>query len=233
MELINEFCTKNLPQKSNVDEFKSELVELLKGVQEAGSQDYFNLFLSEFREIKEELKYLRSRDDELQQMVKDSSDSLIQEFEKTSKKKSSKVDYGVFSSKIAKEFADENGINGDDIEGTGKDGKVTKKDIQKQITSVSTNKKSQNSKKSPKTKKPCNGVKESDGSLCKNSGSILISGKWYCKKHKSQGEVLIETEDEYSDIEDEDQVLDIDENVDDEIKKFREDSIKSNEEYED
>ncbi len=92
-----------------------------------------------------------------------------------------KTNLGNFASKKAKALAEENGLKEEDIEGTGKNGKITKKDItphlpkKKKAVSVK--------KEEPKKKTPCNGLTNS-GNECKRIGSHKPEGasKFYCYK---------------------------------------------------
>tara|TARA_A100001015_G_C15003808_1_gene719767 strand:- start:376 stop:996 length:621 start_codon:yes stop_codon:yes gene_type:complete len=97
---------------------------------------------------------------------------------KSSKKKSN---LGNFASKKAKEFAEENGLKEEDIKGTGKNGKITKKDI---VPHLPKKKKAETEKKEePRKKTPCNGLTNS-GNACKRIGSHKPEGasNYYCYK---------------------------------------------------
>jgi len=211
--LVDAFCKEWCSKRSEMEEMKEETINLIAKVQTlfvAGSikvgdmvgpnlHSEFELLMNEVKETQNQLKYMREH------------------FLSTKGKKGSSVDYGLFSSKVAKDFASENGVNGDDIEGTGKNNKITKKDIQKFIGSVP-------KKQTKKSKKHCNGAKET-GSPCKNSGSLLIKGKWYCKKHQKQA-VSEEFEEEEFEEYDDSKDTPLNDN-DDELTRFRKESLKS------
>lgn len=211
--LVDEFCKEWCSRKSEMKEMKEETISLIAKVQtlfvtgsiKVGDMVGPNLH-SEFETLMNELK-------ETQNQVK----YMREHFLEVKGKKKTTVDYGVFSSKVAKDFASENGIDGNDIEGSGKNNKITKKDIQKFIGSVP-------KKQTKKVKKHCNGAKET-GSPCKNSGSLLIKGKWYCKKHQKQA-VSEEFEEEEFEEYDDSKDTPLDDN-DDELTRFRKESLKS------
>lgn len=250
--LVDSFCKEWCSKKSELNEMRDEVINLIAEVQtvyivgsiKSGDMMGSNLhseyttLLDEIRELKDQVKFMRDNEETLKLAMEKGTKELREQLDK-SKGTKTKTDYGVFSSKTAKDFADENGINGNDIEGTGKGNKVTKKDIQKHINGTSASKKKTKTD-SKKPKKFCNGAKD-DGSPCKNSGSLLIKGKWYCKKHKSQAineDLQEEEEEEFSDYDEEkDNILKenpFDESLseenpfeDDPLTRFRKESLKS------
>ena len=243
--LVDSFCKEWCSKKSELSEMREEVITLIAEVQTVyivgsiksgdmmGSNLHseYNTILDEIRELKDQVKFMRDNEETLKLAMEKGNKELKEQLENSKATRTkSKVDYGVFSSKLAKEFADENGINGNDIEGTGKDKKVTKRDIQKHINSTSATKKKKTTDKK-KPKKFCNGAKD-DGSPCKNSGSLLIKGKWYCKKHKSQAiseDLKEEEEEEFSDYDEENDNLlkDNDLKDNDPLTRFRKESLKS------
>lgn len=98
------------------------------------------------------------------------------------KKKSStkKTNLGNFASKKAKELAEENGLSETDLTGTGKNGKITKKDI---VAHLPKKVKPSKKKEEVRKKTPCNGVTK-HGNPCSRSGSHQPEGasKYYCYK---------------------------------------------------
>ncbi len=235
--LVDSFCKEWCSKKTELEEMKEETINLIANIQSVfimgsiKSGDYvgcnlhseYNSLLGEIKELRDQVKFMRDSEETLKLAMERGNAELKESLAKSKATRSkSKVDYGVFSSKVAKEFAEEQGINGEDIEGTGKDKKVTKKDIQKHLSSTKTKPKKNNTKKKPK--KFCNGAKD-DGSPCKNSGSLLIRGKWYCKKHQSQAvqeELKEEEEEEYSDYDEEKDTA-----IEDPLTRFRKESLKS------
>lgn len=125
------------------------------------------------------------------------------------KKKSAtkKSNLGNFASKKAKELAEENGLSESDLTGTGKNGKITKKDITAHLPKkVKTEKKKEEVRK----KTPCNGITK-NGNPCSRSGSHQPEGasKYYCYKCVKDWELreasnLPEVEFSGSDSEDDD-----------------------------
>ncbi len=216
--LVENFIARWAPGSEEAEE---ELIELIGECQKymtihSMKNEVLGVNLhSEYNTVISEISAIK---DSLQGAFEKTSAELKQQFEsnKTTRSKK-KTDYGVFSSKIAMEFADSNGIDGDNVVGTGKDGKVTKKDIEKTMSTKK--KKNPSSKKSKKSKEKCNETTDS-GDPCKNSGSVLIAGKWYCKKHKDRAVSNLETMEE-------EEISDYDEDTDNAIAKFRNDSIKS------
>jgi len=98
------------------------------------------------------------------------------------KKKSStkKTNLGNFASKKAKELAEENGLSETDLTGTGKNGKITKKDI---VAHLPKKVKASKKKEEVRKKIPCNGITK-HGNPCSRSGSHQPEGasKYYCYK---------------------------------------------------
>ncbi len=98
------------------------------------------------------------------------------------KKKSStkKSNLGNFASKKAKELAEENGLSESDLTGTGKNGKITKKDI---VAHLPKKVKAPKKKEEVRKKTPCNGITK-HGNACTRSGSHQPEGasKYYCYK---------------------------------------------------
>ena len=98
------------------------------------------------------------------------------------KKKSStkKTNLGNFASKKAKELAEENGLSETDLTGTGKNGKITKKDI---VSHLPKKVKAPKKKEEVRKKTPCNGI-TNHGNPCSRSGSHQPEGasKYYCYK---------------------------------------------------
>lgn len=238
--LVDSFCKEWCSKKSELEEMKEETIELIAKVQTVyivGSiktgdivgcnlHSEYKEMLDEIKELRDQVKFMRDSEETLKLAMEKGNAELKQQLEqsKATRSKKVKVDYGVFSSKIAKEFAEEQGINGEDIEGTGKDKKVTKKDIQKHLSSTKSKKNNKKKDTKKKPKKFCNGAKD-DGSPCKNSGSLLIRGKWYCKKHQSQAiqeDFKEEEEEEYSDYDEEKDIA-----IDDPLTRFRNESLKS------
>ena len=102
---------------------------------------------------------------------------------KTNTKKKSttkKSNLGNFASKKAKELADENGLSETDLTGTGKNGKITKKDI---VAHLPKKVKASKKKEEVRKKTPCNGITK-NGNPCSRSGSHQPEGasKYYCYK---------------------------------------------------
>ena len=239
--LVKEFCKEWKPKGEDLEEFENDTIQLIgkiqtqyvSGVIKADKEpenlhSEFETVMEDLKFIKNELKILRERDESLKSAIVESRNEIKEELEKSksSKPRATRSSYGKFSSKVAKDFAEENGINEEDIEGTGKGDKITKKDIQKHLTKSSPKEKKE--KKIVK-KKPCGGTKDS-GSPCKNSGTILINGLWYCKKHEKQAKDNIDnlSEDEYSDYdENNDNPMDNYKSVEDEMARFREESMNS------
>lgn len=239
--LVHEFCKTWCDKEEELDDMKSETINLLAELQKqftistirnediVGENLYTEVetIMNEFNELKEQIKFMRTSEEAFKLTMEKSNQELREQLEK-SKSTRTKANYGAFSSKVAKEFADENGIKEEDITGTGKDNKITKKDIQKHLTGAKPKKKGKKTtvdQLKKKTKKKCNGAKGT-GSPCKNSGSLLIKGKWYCKKHESQAvqeDLKEEAEEEYSDYdESNDELIDTDP-----LTRFRKESLKS------
>ena len=82
--------------------------------------------------------------------------------------------------KKAKELADENGLSETDLTGTGKNGKITKKDI---VAHLPKKVKASKKKEEVRKKTPCNGITK-NGNPCSRSGSHQPEGasKYYCYK---------------------------------------------------
>lgn len=233
-DLVKGFCKEWCSKKSEMEEMEHELISLIAGVQtlyiSANLKDSsmtgknlhseYDTIINEIKDLKNQMKFIKDSEDTLKIAFEQGQAELREQFEKSSKPRK-KADYGPFSSKLAKEYAEEQGVDSKDIEGSGKNNKITKNDIKKHISGSSASAKS--TKK--KTKKFCNGAKET-GSPCKNSGSLLIKGKWYCKRHQKQAvnEVVEEVvEEEYSDYdESNDNPLE-----DDALRRFRNESLKS------
>lgn len=97
---------------------------------------------------------------------------------KSPKKKSN---LGNFASKKAKELAEENGLSESDLTGTGKNGKITKKDITPHLQKKK--KASPEKEEKPREKTPCNGLTRG-GNECKRIGSHKPEGasNYYCYK---------------------------------------------------
>jgi len=97
---------------------------------------------------------------------------------KSPKKKSN---LGNFASKKAKELAEENGLSESDLTGTGKNGKITKKDITPHLQKKK--KASPEKEEKPRNKTPCNGLTNA-GNECKRIGSHKPEGasNYYCYK---------------------------------------------------
>lgn len=247
-KLIDEFCIEWKAKGDDLEEFKNATICMITDVQkqfitnqiknpidedeDCNLHSEFETLMDEIKFMREELKYIRERDESLKTAIIESNKELKNEIGKK-KSSSSRKDYGLFSSKIAKDFADENGINGEDIEGTGKNNKVTKKDIQKILSQTKAKEKKSKKKttKKKKEKRPCNATKGS-GSPCGNSGNVLIRGKFYCGKHVKQAKEEAEdlSEDEYSDYdENEDKPLVFHRSIEEDLAKYREESLKNSE----
>ncbi len=214
------FCKKW--GKTSANEIEEELISIFSDLQ----KDYImagiknrevsgkNLY-SEYKKITSELTDLKTQI------------TGIREFLVTKDKrkpKASKEELGNFSTKEARKFAEENGIEESALVGTSKTGKITKIDIKKAIKGpkkVTT----KSNKKSTGIKKICQGI-TANADPCKSSGSINIQGSWYCKKHQNQvskSKSLIE--DTYSEYnEEDDELLDVNKLVN-ESKNIEEDDI--------
>jgi hypothetical protein len=111
-----------------------------------------------------------------------------------------KSNLGKFASTAAKKLADENDLGEDDIEGSGKNGKILMKDVKKLIEPVKESKKSKESKK-VKDKHPCGGISKSSGNACKMSGKTKGEDSvWYCNRH------IVDFQEKQDEIEEEDEI---------------------------
>lgn len=244
--LVDTFVEKYC--KTDAEKFKTDIIELIAECQKllvvysvsnsVGGKNLhseYNSIMKEFKELKTQIKYMKDSEEAFKISVEKSNTELKTQLE-SSKKPSSKEPspkasangstkapakgYGVFSSKIAKEFAEENNITGENVEGTGKNNKITKSDIQKYlgISTKSSPKTSAKTSAKTKTDKICKGISVK-GAPCNSCGTVFVKGIWYCKKHQEQAVKTVkdESEEEYSD----------DESSANNIKKFRENSLKS------
>lgn len=223
--IVNEFCKIWVDKEENFEDFKNETINMLAEVQKqlvitsirnevcgVSLHSDIDSVMKEFKDIKKSLSKMINVD-----TLEITKKELAEQFKSTNKKVN---DLGPFSSKAAKDFAEENKINADSIVGTSKNGKITKTDISKYM-------KKSISKKSGKqeiSNKYCHGT-TNNGDVCKSIGKINIRGEWYCNRHKTQGERCsnLEKNDKFSDYES-------DKNV---IESFKKSSIQSLETAED
>lgn len=130
-------------------------------------------------------KKIESKLDEILQKLEQLEIENKEIKEKLEKKKTSspkKSTLGNFASKKAKELAEENDLREEDLEGTGKNGKILLKDIKKYIEPAKEPKKKKKADKT-KEKHPCFGI-NNNGKQCKLTGKTKADdGNWYCGRH--------------------------------------------------
>lgn len=212
-KLIDNFC--KTWKIRNSEEFYESFIELFTDVEKQfflNRLKYFSIndeknLHSEYKSVKKDLskilETLNAREEELKKVTEQLS-------AKKKTRSSSGSSLGKFASKVAKDYAEENGVDESQIdEGSGKDGKITKKDIQNFIGV----KKGTSAKK----KQLCSGVKN-NGEACKLTGKKLINGSWYCSKHENQG-AQVELDEDHESEDDED--------VEKQMEKYRNESLKS------
>jgi pyruvate/2-oxoglutarate dehydrogenase complex dihydrolipoamide acyltransferase (E2) component len=152
----------------NMTEVKSEM--------ETKIENFINTFKSEqsdFESVKENMMQLF-----FEMHIHCSKIALKTDTKKKSSTK--KTNLGNFASKKAKELAEENGLSEADLTGTGKNGKITKKDI---VAHLPKEVKAPKKKEEVRKKTPCNGITKY-GNPCSRSGSHQPDGasKFYCYK---------------------------------------------------
>jgi hypothetical protein len=221
-DMVNIHCEKWIGNnKSKLEQFKNETIELLANIHREyiavsikneicgpNIHSQYNSIMIEFQNIKQQIIMMSNNEETMRSDMKttrneikkqfDTNNEITKNIKDTSKKVETKgsksSEPNPFVSQKAKEFADENGIKAEDVEGTGAGGKIKITDIRKVMTGSSakaSSKKSTNTKTTAVvTKKICCGVSKS-GSPCGSSGSVIVRGSWYCKKHVSQGEDII------------------------------------------
>ena len=151
--------------------------EQVKSEMETKIENFINTFKSEksnFESVKENMMQLF-----FEMHIHCSKIALKTNTKKKSSTKKSNL--GNFASKKAKELAEENGLSETDLTGTGKNGKITKKDI---VAHLPKKKKDSSKKMEPVRKKtPCYGLTK-NGNPCSRSGSHQPEGasKYYCFK---------------------------------------------------
>jgi len=151
--------------------------EQVKSEMETKIENFINTFKSEksnFESVKENMMQLF-----FEMHIHCSKIALKTNTKKKSTTKKSNL--GNFASKKAKELAEENGLSETDLSGTGKNGKITKKDI---VAHLPKKKKASPKKMEPVRKKtPCYGLTK-NGNPCSRSGSHQPEGasKYYCFK---------------------------------------------------
>ena len=151
--------------------------EQVKSEMETKIENFINTFKSEksnFESVKENMMQLF-----FEMHIHCSKIALKTNTKKKSTTKKSNL--GNFASKKAKELAEENGLSETDLTGTGKNGKITKKDI---VAHLPKKKKASPKKMEPVRKKtPCYGLTK-NGNPCSRSGSHQPEGasKSYCFK---------------------------------------------------
>jgi len=105
---------------------------------------------------------------------------------------------GKFGSATAKELATEHGLNEKDLEGSGKNGKILLKDVEKAAGVC----KKKRAKKSPKKKEKhkCHGLTKK-GDPCGVSGTQCPDGSkhWYCFRHATDDKWKMYEDDSESD----------------------------------
>jgi hypothetical protein len=217
--LVDEYCAKWIgTRKKMIDSFKNDTVELLANVHReyiAASiknevcgpnlHSQFVIVMDEFRMIKQQINTMRESEEISKKMMQEAQAELKEQMtvkkvavvpaKKETKTVSSpkKVSgFAPFISQKAKDFADENGIKAEDVEGTGKDNGIKITDIRKVMKgSTGATAKVTKASKASALKKTCCGVSKS-GAPCGSSGSVSIRGAWFCKKHQSQGDDIVE-----------------------------------------
>jgi hypothetical protein len=219
--MLDEYCEKWIGnRKKQLDVFKNETIELIANMHREyiaatiknevcgpNLHSQFVLVMDEFRLIKQQISMMRENEEISKKAMIVAHEELKEQVsaKKIVTKSVSPKKVSVFApfiSQKAKEFADENGINADDVEGTGKDAKIKIVDIRKVIkgSSGAVAKGKKTNASTAAAKKICCGVSKV-GAPCGSSGSVTIRGSWYCKKHQSQGDNIIEKleEAEYED----------------------------------
>lgn len=224
---VNSWCHKS----QDKDDFKAELIDMISDIHKEyivasiknevcgpNLHSEFKDVMSEFNAMK---KLIKKFTDENIINIEKTKKELSEQLQKTKKVSTPKSSLGPYSSKTAKDFAEENKIDPNTVVGTGKEGKITKTDLNKALKETTGKTASKKSKKGDaKSEKLCNGTTAA-GDPCKSSGKVNIKGKWYCNRHKTQAEVCenVDSDDEYGNYDDKKESETID--------RFRDQSIKS------
>lgn len=218
---VEEWCHEDHDR----DEFKASLIDLIADIHreyiiasisnEVCGKNLHSQYSSVIKEMKDIRRQLEQFKEESMETLRETKAPT-----RTTTARKTSSELGPFGSRAALEFATANNIDPNVVVGTGKDGKITKTDLNKVIKKDSSkiSKSSSKTSASKDTKKYCNGHTTS-GDPCKSTGKLNIKGKWYCSRHKSQAEVCenIEEDDQFSNYDDSSAKID----------RFRDQSIKS------
>ena len=193
---------KKYSNSENEDKFRTDIIKLLVSYQET---TIFNTISTDIQEIKSILKNESNK-------VLSTSVKAPKKSTKISKAKKSKLSVVVedvvytFSSAAAMAYYEENkdNVNISEIEASGSGDKITKKDVDSLVP-----------------KQYCEFIKK-DGNNCKRRGTINHSGENYCSIHYKEIKKNSLVEEESTDEDDNDQLLeDIHEDVDKQLEKFK------------
>lgn len=207
-DLVNNFCGQWLNKDSDkFDEFVANTIDLVGELHKyyiiASVRNVTcgkNLY-SEFKTLDSNIKDINSKLGSLVSEKETIRNTIKVDLSKAIKPSEGGGELGKFSSKAAKEYAEENNINPDDIVGTGKGDKITKTDIKNALGATAVKKRTTSG-----TNKLCCGT-TAIGSVCKSNGYVNIQGKWFCKKHENQA-VHTELDDKVEKYEEYDEIKD-------------------------
>lgn len=207
-DLVNNFCIQWMNKDSDkFDEFVGQTIDLVGELHKyyiiasvrnvtCGKSLY-----SEFKTLDSNIKDINSKLGSLVGEKETIRNTIKVDLSKAIKSSENGGELGKFSSKAAKEYAEENNINPDDIAGTGKGDKITKTDIKNALGAKAVKKRTTSG-----TNKLCCGT-TAIGSVCKSNGYVNIQGKWFCKKHENQA-VHTELDDKVEKYEEYDEIKD-------------------------
>ena len=226
--IANKFVEKWADEES-ADEFKECLIDMIADIHKEyiiasirnevcgkSLDSQYETVMDEFKNLKKQINMYKK---ESISNIEKTKKELSEQFEASKNKTTgaSKVSLGPYSSKQAKEFAEENNIDPNNVVGTGKGDKITKTDLKKALKVTDGGKKQSGKKTTTDSKKFCNGTTAS-GSPCNSSGKINIKGKWFCNRHKDQAQKC-------ENLEDDDKFEDYSDNSN--VDRFRNSSMKS------
>lgn len=230
--IANKFVEK-WAEEDSAEEFKESLIDMIADIHKEyivasirnevcgkSLDSQYESVMEEFKSLKKQINMYKK---ESLSNIEKTKKELSEQLEASTKKKTSvsKASLGPYSSKQAKEFAEENNIDPNTVVGTGKGDKITKTDLKKALKlrdgSSSGGKKSSGKKSATDSKKFCNGT-TANGAPCNSSGKVNIKGKWFCNRHKDQAQKC-------ENLEDDDKFEDYSDNSN--IDRFRNSSMKS------
>lgn len=212
--IANKFVEKWADEES-ADEFKECLIDMIADIHKEyiiasirnevcgkSLDSQYETVMGEFKSLKKQINMYKNESiSNIERTKKEISEQL--EASKKTTASASKVSLGPYGSKQAKEFAEENNIDPNNVVGTGKGDKITKTDLKKALKGMGADKTKTGKKTSTDSKKFCNGTTAS-GSPCNSSGKLNIKGKWFCNRHKDQAQKCenLEDDDKFEDYSD-------------------------------